>query len=156
MYFTKLKKISAKLCKISSSYHYLMEKITLLLLLGGIPITYAIYLTVKNYLFSILNLYNIIFFFFIVKSLEEVKKEIQKIFYKELEVSVFVRRPDANRSYFHYLLLMKRLSSGVRKFCPNSKFPDISSAGLTRFDCIFFVKSTKVSICFGTITRFNW
>ncbi len=26
-------------------------------------------------------------------------------------------------------------SSGVRKFCPNSKFPDKSSAGLTRFDC---------------------
>ena len=26
-------------------------------------------------------------------------------------------------------------SSGVRKFCSNSKFPDKSSAGLTRFDC---------------------
>jgi len=26
-------------------------------------------------------------------------------------------------------------SSGVRKVCPNSKFPDKSSAGLTRFDC---------------------
>ena len=26
-------------------------------------------------------------------------------------------------------------SSGVRKFCPNSKFPDKSSAGLMRFDC---------------------
>jgi len=27
-------------------------------------------------------------------------------------------------------------SSEVRKFCPNSKFPDKSSAGLTRFDRI--------------------
>ena len=26
-------------------------------------------------------------------------------------------------------------SSGVRKFCPSSKFPNKSSAGLTRFDC---------------------
>ena len=26
-------------------------------------------------------------------------------------------------------------SSGVRKFCPNNKFPDKSSAGLTRCDC---------------------
>ncbi len=25
--------------------------------------------------------------------------------------------------------------SGVRKFCPNNKFPDKSSAGLTRLDC---------------------
>jgi len=32
-------------------------------------------------------------------------------------------------------------SSGVRKFCPNSKFPDKSSAGLTRFDCILFIKN---------------
>jgi hypothetical protein len=27
-------------------------------------------------------------------------------------------------------------SLGVRKFCPNNKFPDKSSAGLTRLDCI--------------------
>jgi hypothetical protein len=31
-------------------------------------------------------------------------------------------------------------SSGVRRFCPNSKFPDNSSAGLTRFYCIFTSK----------------
>ena len=27
-------------------------------------------------------------------------------------------------------------SSGVRKFCPNIKFSDKTSAGLTRLDCI--------------------
>jgi hypothetical protein len=27
-------------------------------------------------------------------------------------------------------------SSGLKKFCPNSKFPDKSSAGLARSDCI--------------------
>ena len=33
--------------------------------------------------------------------------------------------------YWYYI------SSGVRKFCPSSKFPDESSAGLTRLDCMF-------------------
>ena len=30
-------------------------------------------------------------------------------------------------------------NSGVRKFCPNSKFTDKTSAGLTRFDCSLFI-----------------
>ena len=33
--------------------------------------------------------------------------------------------------------------SGVRKFCSSSKFPDKSSAGLTRFDCSY--KTAQIS-----------
>ncbi len=31
---------------------------------------------------------------------------------------------------------VREKSSGVREFCPNSKFPDKRSAGLTKLDCI--------------------
>ena len=47
-------------------------------------------------------------------------------------------------------------SSGVRKFCPNSKFQDKSSAGLTRFDCILsLLKSYDYIFIFKIIHIFN-
>ena len=41
-------------------------------------------------------------------------------------------------------------SSWERKFCPNSKFPDKSSAGLARFDCSYY-RNLTVTLFFDSI-----
>ncbi len=46
-------------------------------------------------------------------------------------------------------------SSGVREFCPNSKFPDKRMAGLTRFGCTLSIPTKRTNSTRSTKWRKN-